>query len=97
MSAPPFSNMLKLQGIDLVRAETHTLQVNVGLLCNQTCRHCHLEADPGCREVMNSRAISWKKNGRKKWEKEKDDYEATRISDYAAFIGIIQRGDLLLL
>jgi len=57
MSVPIFSNTLKLQGIELVRAETHTLQVNVGLLCNQTCRHCHLEAGPGCREVMNGETV----------------------------------------
>ncbi len=29
-----------------------TLQVNVGRLCNQTCRHCHVEAGPDRKEVM---------------------------------------------
>jgi radical SAM/Cys-rich protein len=48
----PFSNTLKLKGVELVRAVTHTLQVNVGLLCNQACRHCHLEAGPESREMM---------------------------------------------
>ncbi len=28
------------------------LQVNLGKLCNQTCRHCHVDAGPGRREVM---------------------------------------------
>ena len=28
------------------------LQVNVGKLCNQTCRHCHVDAGPERREVM---------------------------------------------
>lgn len=28
------------------------LQVNVGALCNQTCRHCHVDADPDRRERM---------------------------------------------
>ncbi len=28
-------------------------QVNVGKLCNQTCRHCHVDAGPDQREVMN--------------------------------------------
>ena len=28
------------------------LQVNVGRLCNQTCRHCHVDAGPDRREVM---------------------------------------------
>jgi radical SAM/Cys-rich protein len=58
MTVPPFANTLKLNGIDLVRAETHTLQVNVGLLCNQTCRHCHLEAGPDCRETMRGETVA---------------------------------------
>ena len=28
------------------------LQVNLGKLCNQTCRHCHVDAGPDRREVM---------------------------------------------
>jgi radical SAM/Cys-rich protein len=30
-----------------------TLQVNVGKLCNQTCRHCHVDAGPDREEVMS--------------------------------------------
>ncbi len=29
------------------------LQVNVGLRCNQSCRHCHLECSPARREMMD--------------------------------------------
>jgi radical SAM/Cys-rich protein len=29
-----------------------TLQVNLGKVCNQTCRHCHVAAGPGRTEVM---------------------------------------------
>ena len=28
------------------------LQINVGKLCNQTCRHCHVDAGPDRREIM---------------------------------------------
>jgi radical SAM/Cys-rich protein len=28
------------------------LQINIGKLCNQTCRHCHVDAGPDRREVM---------------------------------------------
>jgi radical SAM/Cys-rich protein len=28
-------------------------QINVGKLCNQTCRHCHVDAGPDRREVMD--------------------------------------------
>src|SRR5688572_3474972 len=27
-------------------------QINVGKLCNQTCRHCHVDAGPDRREMM---------------------------------------------
>jgi len=30
-----------------------TLQINVGKLCNQTCRHCHVDAGPDRREIMS--------------------------------------------
>ncbi|MDB5338717.1 MAG: hypothetical protein JWN70_4336 [Planctomycetaceae bacterium] len=32
---------------------TEVLQINVGKLCNQTCRHCHVDAGPERREVMS--------------------------------------------
>jgi radical SAM/Cys-rich protein len=57
MSVASFANTLKLRGLDLVRAETQTLQVNVGLLCNQSCHHCHLEAGPECREIMSDETV----------------------------------------
>ncbi len=48
----PFSLTLSRHGLKLNRATTHTLQVNIGSLCNQTCRHCHLRAGPGRKENM---------------------------------------------
>lgn len=47
-----FSRTLARHGLKLTRDKTHTLQVNVGLLCNQSCGHCHLNAGPGKIEVM---------------------------------------------
>lgn len=38
-------------GIDVV-------QVNVGKLCNQRCRHCHVDAGPDRREVMTRETMS---------------------------------------
>lgn len=49
----PFAETLERYACELRRGETQTLQVNVGLLCNQACRHCHLEAGPNRREVMD--------------------------------------------
>lgn len=48
-----FSRTLQRHGLELVRGETGTLQVNVGLLCNQACRHCHLDAGPNRVEIMS--------------------------------------------
>ena len=47
-----FSRTLARHGLKLTRDNTPILQVNVGLLCNQTCGHCHLSAGPGRTEVM---------------------------------------------
>ncbi len=49
----PFSQALDRHGLSLVRGEIATLQVNTGYLCNLRCRHCHLEAGPGRKEIMS--------------------------------------------
>ena len=49
----PFNLTLSEHQLKLMRAETHTLQINMGFLCNQVCRHCHLDAGPGRKENMN--------------------------------------------
>ncbi|MBI5250427.1 MAG: arsenosugar biosynthesis radical SAM protein ArsS [Desulfomonile tiedjei] len=48
----PFANTLARHGLELRRGQTNTLQINVGLVCNQACRHCHLEAGPNRSEIM---------------------------------------------
>jgi radical SAM/Cys-rich protein len=49
----PFSMTLARHGLELKRGITTTLQINVGLRCNQACRHCHLEAGPDRTEKMS--------------------------------------------
>jgi len=49
----PFADILLRHGLSLVRDRVHTLQVNTGYLCNLRCRHCHLEAGPGRKEIMS--------------------------------------------
>jgi radical SAM/Cys-rich protein len=53
----PFHLTLARHACELRRAETTTLQINVGLLCNQVCRHCHLEAGPRRTEVMSEQTV----------------------------------------
>lgn len=36
----------------LKSSAVHTIQVNLGLLCNLSCRHCHVEATPRRTEIM---------------------------------------------
>jgi radical SAM/Cys-rich protein len=52
----PFREVLLRHGLQLTRERTQTLQVNVGLVCDLRCGHCHLEAGPDRPEVM-SRAV----------------------------------------
>jgi radical SAM/Cys-rich protein len=48
----PFREVLLRHGLQLSRERTRTLQVNVGLVCDLSCRHCHLEAGPHRVEMM---------------------------------------------
>jgi radical SAM/Cys-rich protein len=47
-----FEAKLAQHGIELRAARVETLQVNVGKLCNQACKHCHVDAGPGRTEIM---------------------------------------------
>lgn len=50
---PDFDQTLKNHGLSLKRGNTITCQINLGLLCNQACQHCHLSAGPGRKELMD--------------------------------------------
>jgi len=49
-----FDEQLARRGLDLVRGEFRTLQINVGRKCNQTCTHCHVDAGPHRTEMMDA-------------------------------------------
>ncbi len=51
---PSFVDLLAENNCTLSRRRLRTLQVNLGKLCNQTCRHCHVEAGPRRPEQMTS-------------------------------------------
>jgi radical SAM/Cys-rich protein len=52
-SSPPFDRRLEQAGLFPLHATGITvLQLNVGKLCNQTCRHCHVDAGPDRTESM---------------------------------------------
>ena len=41
----------------LRRKRLQTLQVNLGYLCNQSCKHCHVNAGPNRTELMTSDTV----------------------------------------
>jgi radical SAM/Cys-rich protein len=51
-TAVSFDEKLAKQGLQLRAATVQTLQVNVGKLCNQACKHCHVDASPKRTEIM---------------------------------------------
>lgn len=51
---PMFLEVLRAHECAPLRARSlDVLQVNVGKVCNQTCRHCHVDAGPDRRESMS--------------------------------------------
>ena len=53
-----FVDSLAESGIsELVADRIDILQVNLGKLCNMTCAHCHVDAGPDRREIMQEAEI----------------------------------------
>ena len=53
-----FEDQLRRRGIDLPPLSIDTLQVNVTKLCNQVCRHCHVDAGPQRKEMLSPEGIA---------------------------------------
>ena len=55
----PFGQFLAARGLaPLTRAPLTTLQLNIGLYCNQACNHCHVESSPKRTKEMMDRATA---------------------------------------
>lgn len=53
LSIPHFSSKLQTLGLFPLRPTAiEIFQVNVGKMCNQTCKHCHVDAGPDRKEIM---------------------------------------------
>jgi len=52
-----FGEKLFSHNLDLRSNEIEILQVNVGKLCNQACKHCHVDASPKRTEIMRRETI----------------------------------------
>ncbi len=54
----PFNTTLSQHNLQLQRGKTHTLQINVGKICNLVCKHCHVDGGPTRREIMKRETIT---------------------------------------
>lgn len=57
MIITPFSTAIKNAQIQLTRTSIETIQINLGKLCNQACSHCHVDASPMRKEIMEEATI----------------------------------------
>ena len=54
----PFSKRLKDLGhFPLKPTQIEIFQVNVGKMCNQVCKHCHVDAGPDRKEIMTKETM----------------------------------------
>ncbi|MEZ5427598.1 MAG: arsenosugar biosynthesis radical SAM protein ArsS [Pyrinomonadaceae bacterium] len=56
-SSVSFEEKLRQNDLNLRSTEVEILQVNVGKLCNQACKHCHVDASPKRTEIMTRETI----------------------------------------
>jgi len=59
VGAPPFRRFLKEHASiqEFARGKCRTLQLNIGLYCNQACTHCHVESSPLRTEQMSDEVV----------------------------------------
>lgn len=54
----PFQQKLEEIGLYPLKAiGVEILQINVGKMCNQVCRHCHVDAGPDRKEIMTTETM----------------------------------------
>src|SRR4051794_212031 len=54
----PFQQKLEQSKLyPLKPTQVEIFQVNIGKMCNQTCRHCHVDAGPDRKEIMTKETM----------------------------------------
>ena len=53
-----FEALLRAHGLALPPVSVDTLQVNITKLCNQVCRHCHVDASPSRTEMLSAEGVA---------------------------------------
>jgi len=55
---PHFDDKYELVGEGPLKAtEIETFQINLGKMCNQVCKHCHVDAGPDRKEIMTKETM----------------------------------------
>lgn len=58
LQLPRFRQKLEAAGLFPLRpVEPAVFQINLGKMCNQVCRHCHVDAGPDRREIMTRQTM----------------------------------------
>ena len=52
-----FEALLHARGVQLPPTSIETLQINITKLCNQACRHCHVDSSPARTEKMSREGV----------------------------------------
>lgn len=50
---PAFSTKIDNKDFSLTKDKLEIMQINVGKLCNLSCKHCHVSAGPNRKEIMS--------------------------------------------
>lgn len=59
IAIPSFDQKLKESGMTTLRpVGIDVFQVNVGKMCNQICKHCHVDAGPDRKEIMTRETMT---------------------------------------
>ena len=54
----PFQQKLEESGLyPLQPSQIEIFQINIGKMCNQTCKHCHVDAGPDRKEIMSKNTM----------------------------------------
>lgn len=57
---PHFDDKYEVVGECPLRAiEIDTMQINLGKMCNQVCKHCHVDAGPDRKEIMTKETLTY--------------------------------------
>lgn len=57
LNIPSFNSFLQSNSVAIDRKLATIFQMNIGLYCNQACKHCHVESSPRRKEAMTQKII----------------------------------------